>query len=103
MPRTPRVAAGAQDVQPALAVGDQGVEGVAVAGDLARREVHHRLGALGTGRGQRARVEDRALRPAGTRVRRDGLEVREAAVGEVVDALHLVAARQQALRRGSSR
>jgi hypothetical protein len=57
--------------------------------------VHHRLRAL-EGGGQRARVEDRSLQEPEPGLPGDAVEIREAAVGEIVDALDLVPALQQA-------
>jgi hypothetical protein len=80
----------------ALAVDLERVERVAVARDLPRRQVHHRVGAL-EGLLHRLAVEDRAFEQPEARVLQDRLEVGERPVREVVDAGNAVASGDQPL------
>src|SRR5262249_34955505 len=72
------------------------VQGIAVARDLARREVDHRVRAA-RDLCQVLRVEDRAPVEPEARMALEPGEVLEGAVGEVVEAGHLVAPLQEPL------
>jgi hypothetical protein len=85
-----------QHGQAAFAVDHEGVEGVAVARDLARGQVDEGVRALGDG-GQIGGVEDGAAMEAQSRMSGEVPEVLQRAVGQVVEARDLVAARDQPL------
>ena len=87
---------GAQDVQTAFAVDEKRVQGIAVAGDLARREMDHHLGPLEC-LAKRRRVENRALVQVERRVMEERAQILERAAGKIVYSLHGVAALKQSL------
>jgi hypothetical protein len=92
------VAAGPQHAQAAFAIDHEGIEGVAVARDLARGQVDEGVRALGDG-GEVGGVEDRPLMEPESRMGGEVPEVLQRAMGEVVEAGDLVAARDQPLRQ----
>ena len=90
------VAARAQHVEPALPVHDQGVEGVAVARDLPRRQVDEGVRAF-RDPGEVVRLEDAAAVEVEPRVALEAGQVLDAPVREVVEPEDLVPPRDQPL------
>jgi len=90
------IAARAQHLEAALAIDDEGVQGIAVARDLARRQVDQGVRALGD-RGEVGGLEDGAAMEVKAGMGGEAPEVLQGAVREVVEACDLVAARDQPL------
>jgi hypothetical protein len=90
------IAARAQHGQTAFTVDDQRVEGVAVAGDLPRRQVDEGLGPL-RDRGEVGGVQYGAAMEVEARMGGEASEILQGTVREVVQARDLVAARDEPL------
>ena len=90
------IAARAQHLEAAFAIDDEGVEGIAVARDLARRQVDEGVRALGDG-GEVPGLEDGAAMEVKAGMGGEAPEVLQGSVREVVQARDLVAARDQPL------